>query len=116
MLLALLIAPFTARTVYGQETVFDVRSADILDKGKVYGKADGTARPVDPVYTFTPRVVVGIGHQIEIGANYNGLTTPRYGRIESLTNDKVASVECRQDRMVVLCWRRPLLPRAPAIL
>ena len=81
MLLALFIALFTATSAYGQETVFDVPSADILDKGKVYGELDGTARPVDPIYTFTPRVVVGIGHRIEIGANFNGLTTPVTGEL-----------------------------------
>jgi len=74
-LLALFIALFAAKSACGQETVFDVPSADILDKGKVYGELDGTARPVDPIYTFTPRVVVGIGHKIEIGANFNGLAT-----------------------------------------
>ena len=81
MLFALLIALFATQRAYGQETVFDVPSADILDKGKVYGEVDGTARPVDPTYTFTPRVVVGIGHQIEIGANFNGLTTPVTGEL-----------------------------------
>lgn len=81
MLLALFIALFAARSAYGQETVFDVPSADILDRGKVYGELDGTARPVDPIYTFTPRVVVGIGHRIEIGANFNGLTTPVTGAL-----------------------------------
>jgi len=81
MLLALFIALFAAKRACAQETVFDVPSADILDKGKVYGELDGTARPVDPIYTFTPRVVVGIGHQIEIGANFNGLTTPVTGEL-----------------------------------
>jgi hypothetical protein len=44
--------------------------ADILDKGKVYGELDGTLRPVDFLATFTPRVVVGIGHGIEAGVNF----------------------------------------------
>ena len=60
---------------YGQQTVFDVPSADVLEKGKVYAELDGTVRPVDPVATFTPRVVFGIGHQIEVGMNFNGLST-----------------------------------------
>ena len=79
--LVLLLALFAAKSAYAQETVFDVPSADILDNGKVYGELDGTARPVDPIYTFTPRVVVGIGHQIEIGANFNGLTLPVSGEL-----------------------------------
>jgi hypothetical protein len=60
--LALLLAAFPVCGVYGQQTVFDVPSADVLDKGKVYGELDGTVRPVDPLATLTPRVVVGVGH------------------------------------------------------
>jgi len=69
----LLLAFFAAARAYGQETVFDVPSPDVLDKGKVYGELDGTVHPMDSMYTFTPRVVLGIGHQIEIGLNFDGL-------------------------------------------
>jgi hypothetical protein len=69
----LLLAFFPAARAYGQETVFDVPSPDVLDKGMVYGELDGTIRPNDSMYTFTPRVVIGIGHQIEAGLNFNGL-------------------------------------------
>jgi hypothetical protein len=67
---------------YGQETVFDVPSADILDKGKVYGELDGTLRPVDFLATFTPRIVVGIGHGIEVGVNIDGLSAPGLDALE----------------------------------
>ncbi|MGC1090109.1 MAG: hypothetical protein WA894_16835, partial [Candidatus Acidiferrum sp.] len=73
---------FAAKTARGQETVFDVPSADILDQGKVYGELDGTVRPVDLISTFTPRVVFGIGHEIEIGVNFDGLTTPVTAELE----------------------------------
>lgn len=63
-----------------QETVFDVPSPDVLDKGKVYGELDGTARPVNPFYTFTPRIVIGVGHDIEAGMNFDGLSTPSTGQ------------------------------------
>jgi hypothetical protein len=69
------------RCAFGQETVFDVPSADILDKGKVYGELDGTVRPVDPFATFTPRVVFGIGHGIEVGVNFDGLSAPEWGEL-----------------------------------
>ena len=67
---------------YGQQTVFNVPSADVLDKGKVYGELDGTVRPVDISATFTPRVVVGIGHQIEVGMNFNGLSAPNLNQLD----------------------------------
>lgn len=77
----LLVLPFLALPALGQETVFDVPSPDILDQGKVYGELDGTARPVDPIYTFTPRVVVGLGDRIEAGVNFIGLSEPSSGQV-----------------------------------
>lgn len=71
-----------ARSAAAQETVFDVPSADVLDAGKVYGELDGTVRPVNPAATFTPRVVVGIGHDIEVGLNFNGLAAPSTGQLD----------------------------------
>jgi hypothetical protein len=79
---SLFAALFAAKCTRAQETVFDVPSADILDKGKVYFEQDGTFRLTDQVATFTPRIVVGIGHQIEIGLNFDGLTTPVTGELD----------------------------------
>ena len=72
----LLLALVAARSIFAQETVFDIPSADVLDKGKVYGELDGTAQPTEAFFTYTPRVVMGIGRQIEIGVNFNGLSSP----------------------------------------
>jgi hypothetical protein len=80
--LLLLVFVFPVCSAYGQETVFDVPSADILDKGKVYGELDGTLRPVDFLSMFTPRVVVGIGHGIEVGVNFDGLSAPGVDELE----------------------------------
>jgi hypothetical protein len=79
---ALFLVVFPVCGAYGQQTVFDVPSADVLDKGKVYGEVDGTVRPVDPLATFTPRMVVGIGHQIEAGMNVNGLSAPAFYQLD----------------------------------
>ncbi len=76
-----LVLLFLALPALGQETVFDVPSPGVLDQGKVYGELDGTARPVDPIYTFTPRVVVGLGDRIEAGVNFIGLSEPSSGQI-----------------------------------
>ena len=77
-----LLLLFAASCTYGQQTIFDIPSADVLDRGKVYGELDGTVRPVAPLAAFTPRVVVGIGHQAEAGVNFNGLSAPTIGQLE----------------------------------
>ena len=82
-LATLLLTLFAVRTACGQQTVFDVPSPDVLDKAKVYGELDGTARPVNPMYTFTPRIVIGVGHDIEVGMNFVGLSEPATGRTSS---------------------------------
>jgi hypothetical protein len=53
----LFLVVFPICHVYGKETIFDVPNADVLGKGKVNGELDGTVRPVDPLATFTPRLV-----------------------------------------------------------
>jgi hypothetical protein len=80
--LVLFLVAFPIYGAHGQETVFDVPSAEVLDAGKVYGELDGTVRVSDPFATFTPRVVVGIGHGIEVGANFDGLSAPMLGELE----------------------------------
>src|SRR5579862_3017331 len=79
--LMLLVVFFPGSRAWGQETVFDVPSADILDRGKVYGELDGTIHPTDGFSTFTPRAVVGLGHNLEAGVNYNGLSAPTLGEM-----------------------------------
>ena len=80
--LLLFLTVFPLRSAYAQETVFDVPNADILDNGKVYGELDGTVRPVNLFATFTPRVVVGVGHGIEVGMNFDGLSAPTLEQYE----------------------------------
>jgi len=59
-----------------QQTVFNVPSADVLERGKVYGELDVTYRHSSDSATFTPRVVVGMGHRLEVGLNANGFGWP----------------------------------------
>jgi len=59
-----------------QQTVFNVPSADVLDSGKIYGELDVTCNVTTDSATFTPRVVLGISHRIEVGLNVNGFGLP----------------------------------------
>lgn len=59
-----------------QQTVFNVPSGDVLDRGKVYGELDITYKPTANSASFTPRIVIGIGHRIEAGLNVSGFGVP----------------------------------------
>ena len=72
-LLSLLL--FIATGAFTQETVFNVPSGDVLNRGKAYGELDVTYQHQDDLTTFTPRVVVGTGHSVEVGLNFNGPST-----------------------------------------
>jgi len=64
-----------------QQTVFNVPSTDVLNKGKVYFELDVSAKPNDSTAvnrfsSFVPRLVVGAGHRIEAGVNLLGNIQP----------------------------------------
>jgi hypothetical protein len=67
--------------VYGQQTIFNVPTTDVLDKGKVYAELDVSFKTndspaVNKFSSFVPRVVVGAGHGIEAGLNVTGNIQP----------------------------------------
>src|SRR5205814_10404556 len=58
----------------GQQTVFNVPTTDVLDKGKAYFELDISAKPnnsdaLNKFSSFVPRVVVGAGGRVEVGLN-----------------------------------------------
>jgi len=64
-------------SVNAQQTIFNVPSTDVLDKGKVYAELDASLKPTDAKFTsFVPRVVVGAGSNIEFGLNVTGNIQP----------------------------------------
>ncbi len=79
---SLLIAITTAVVpTQAQQTVFNVPTTDVLDKGKVYFELDFSAKPndssaVDKFSSFVPRIVIGTGGNIEVGLNLTGNTQP----------------------------------------
>jgi len=73
-------AVFDGKTA-AQQTVFNVPTADVLDKGKVYVELDAGFKTNDQdalkrFSSFVPRVVVGAGGNVEIGLNVTGNINP----------------------------------------
>jgi len=66
-----------ALPMLGQQTIFNVPSADVLDCGKVYAETDELFRPTEPRFSSTTvRGVAGILPGIEGGVNFGGLVSP----------------------------------------
>ncbi len=64
-----------------QQTIFNVPSTDVLDRGKVYLELDAAFKPnnqelVRRFSAFTPRAVFGVGGNVEIGLNVTGNIQP----------------------------------------
>lgn len=64
-----------------QQTIFNVPSSDILDKGKVYVELDATFKTnrqdaLGRFSSFVPRVVAGTGGNVEVGLNITGNIQP----------------------------------------
>lgn len=64
-----------------QQTVFNVPTADVLERGKVYAELDVSFKTVKQeaagkFSTFVPRLVVGAGSNVEVGLNVLGNIQP----------------------------------------
>jgi len=68
-------------SMHGQQTIFNVPTTDVLDKGKVYAELDASLKPTDGTLvtrfsSFVPRIVFGAGNRVEIGLNITGNIQP----------------------------------------
>ena len=80
-LLVIAVMGFCSGLTMGQQTIFNVPSADVLDKGKVYAEVDISFKPnssdaVSKFSSFVPRVVAGVGNNVEVGLNVTGNVQP----------------------------------------
>ncbi|HQZ97186.1 MAG TPA: hypothetical protein PLP21_12770 [Pyrinomonadaceae bacterium] len=79
--LFLILSLAFAGSLNAQQTIFNVPSADVLDRGKVYGEIDLSFKPncqeaLCRFSSFVPRVVVGTGGNVEVGLNVTGNIQP----------------------------------------
>ncbi len=61
---------------HGQQTIFNVPSADIMDAGKTYFEWDATVGDTSPSASLTSRMVRGIGRNMEAGINVPSVSAP----------------------------------------
>jgi hypothetical protein len=63
--------------LHAQQTIFNVPTTDVLDRGKLYFELDISAKPNDSdalnkFSSFVPRLVMGAGSPAEVGLNIFG--------------------------------------------
>lgn len=79
--IALLFSMLSYSTIYSQQTIYNVPTTDVLDKGKVYAELDVSFKfnnqdAARKFSSFVPRVVIGAGNNVEVGLNVNGNIQP----------------------------------------
>lgn len=66
---------------HAQQTIFNVPTSDVLDRGKVYVELDASFKPnaqsgLGRFSSFVPRFVIGTGANVEVGLNVTGNIQP----------------------------------------
>ena len=79
--------------VSAQQTIFNVPTTDVMDKGKVYVELDASFKPnsqtaLQKFSSFVPRLVVGAGKNVEVGLNVLGNIQPGADSITLVPNVK----------------------------
>lgn len=81
MLTVLILLFALPTTSHAQQTIFNVPTTDVLERGKVYAELDASFKPNDAeavrrFSSFVPRVVFGVGGRVEAGLNVTGNVQP----------------------------------------
>src|SRR5260370_14837124 len=81
LVLVLALVVLSEKKSPAQQTIFNVPTTDVLDKGKVYFELDASLKPTDSqtvksFSSFVPRVVIGAGRRVEMGLNITGNIQP----------------------------------------
>jgi hypothetical protein len=79
--LGMVLILLTGNIANAQQTIFNVPTSDVLDVGKVYVELDASFKTNDEdalrkFSSFVPRLVVGIGGNVEVGLNVTGNAQP----------------------------------------
>jgi len=79
--LGIVLSFLTGTVANGQQTIFNVPTSDVLDVGKVYVELDASFKTNDEdalrrFSSFVPRLVVGVGGNVEVGLNVTGNIQP----------------------------------------
>ena len=79
--LGMVLIFLTGTIANAQQTIFNVPTSDVLDVGKAYVELDASFKTNDEdalhkFSSFVPRLVVGVGGNVEVGLNVTGNIQP----------------------------------------
>ena len=86
----LVLLIFRSGAAYGQQTVFNVPSADVLERGKSYFEWDGVAGVDAASTSITPRSVRGVLKGVEAGVNVTSFNANSSSTVAAVPNFKWA--------------------------
>jgi hypothetical protein len=75
LLLLVFCAAFSSLAV-GQQTILNIPSADVLDKGQIDSRVDAAFFPSSQRASLAPNFIFGQGHGVEAGVNINAFAVP----------------------------------------
>ena len=96
--------------VQAQQTVFNVPSADVLGKGKAYIELDSIVSESAPAVALIPRLVYGIGNNVEVGINAPSFNVPGGGTISIVPVIKWKFYEDKQKGIALFAGDHVFLP------
>ena len=83
------ISLLSSVAIPGQQTIFNVPTADILNRGKLYLETDWLWRPIEPRFSSGEiRAVYGTGNNVEVGLNLGGFSPRGRSAIVAIPNVK----------------------------
>lgn len=109
------IVAFAAIYGHAQQTIFNVPTVDVLDRGKVYVELDSSFK-IDRGNTFgrfssfVPRIVVGVGNNVEVGVNVTGNVQPGADSTTIVPTVKWKAYESQKKGLVVIAGSNVYIP------
>jgi hypothetical protein len=101
---------FASSIALSQQTVFNVPSADVLDRGKMYMEWDASLGDSSLSGSFTPRSSNGLGHGVEAGVGVSSFNFPDAGEVVVTPTVKWKFFESTAHGLVLFGGEQVFLP------
>lgn len=113
--IVIVIGAFFIVQANGQQTIFNVPTTDVLDRGKVYVELDAAFKlnrgaAVGRFSSFVPRAVVGVGRNVEVGVNFTGNIQPGADSTTIVPTVKWKAYESEKKDLAIIAGSNVYIP------